>query len=185
MKKIIIFIAFDLMLIASFITCLFGYNSKGVNCTKEYTLYKSVCDITDVDDISRILKNQKVEYTLSNMKLTIDGYTNFCFIINSDKSCKIQNNEIIEGFKLLEKNDITKITQKGLYSNSSGKYTEKKIYTCEDGSKVTLINNNYYANSYYKRDIVIKLAIFVFVLLAFTLSIQIPLLKKSKKVITD
>ncbi len=122
----------------------FGYKSlilnyNGIDYSKEFNIYKSVCDKTDLEDITSELEKQKIDYTIENAIISLDDYSNISFEIDFDNTGKIRSNGIMENFKVLDTKDVKKIVEKGQYDESKGSFVKKYEY-----NNCSLISGKYY-----------------------------------------
>lgn len=122
----------------------FGYNSQvlnynGIDYSKEYNIYKSVCDKTDLEDITTELEKQKIDYTIENAVISLDDYSHISFEVDYNNGYKICSNEIMENFKVLDTKDVKKVIEKGQYDESKGSYVKKYKY-----NDCSLISGKYY-----------------------------------------
>lgn len=141
MKRIITLIITFITSCTLLVGTLIFYNSNGFDCTDEYEIYKSVCDKTTVQDVTDELEKSKANYTINNLKLTVDDYKNISFDVDTNGYCTVCENELMEGFKILDKKDLNKITVQGVYNKSTASYEE--VYSYFPSYKVVLANGKY------------------------------------------
>ena len=149
---------------------LFGYwslisNYNGNDYSKEYNIYKSVYDKTNLKDITFELEKQKIDYTIKNTVISLDDYSNISFEIDFDDSCEICSNEIMESFKILDTKDIKKVVERGKYNKSSNSYVKSYTY-----KNCTFVASKYYYCSTASRIVLAVLLIaFIFSSLIFSI----------------
>lgn len=163
-------ITFTIVTILSWVVLLGYYslisNYNGSDYSKEYNIYKSVHDKTNLEDITSELEKQKIDYTIENTVISLDDYSNISFEIDFDNSCEICSNEIMESFKILDTKDIKKVIEKGKYNKSSNSYVKSYEY-----KNCTLVANKYYYISPIVFSVIIALLI-TFIISCFFFSIK-------------
>lgn len=142
----------------------FGYNSQvsnynGIDYSKEYNIYKSVCDKTDLEDITTELEKQKIDYTIKNTVISLDDYSHISFEVDYNNGYKICSNEIMENFKVLDTKDVKKVVEKGQYDEDKGSYVKKYKY-----NDCSLISGKYYYLPLVLAIVLIVIMIALFVL---------------------
>lgn len=162
MKRIIILSITFIVSCTLLIGTIIFYNSNGFDYTDEYEIYKSVCDKTTVQDVTDELEKSKANYTISNLKLTVDDYKNISFYLDTNGYCTVCENKLMEGFKILDKKDLGKITVEGIYNKSTESY--QKVYSYFPSYKAVLANGKY--TGFSKIMINVFLTIITFLVLA-------------------
>lgn len=147
MKSIVKWICLLLATIFVAAICYFPTCGLGTDRTKEYNLYEKVCKMEDINEVTRTLENEKVDYIIENLKLTIKGYKNISFDISLDNSCKICDNKIMKGFEILDTNNRNQVIEKGVYNKKNNKYEKSLHFNVnyhKTKTKLTKMNNAYY-----------------------------------------
>lgn len=120
--------------------------SNGFDHTEEYTVYKQVKDIKNLDSLREKLQTLNLEYSIDSKSLTLNDYSNISFGINFDDSCSINTNEALHNFELLDSENRDKVIINGTLQNN--KITEKFIINSTQRCYIKQ-NNNYFVKITY------------------------------------
>lgn len=130
-----------ILFISACIYSMVYLNSNGDNYTEEYKIFKQLEDQTSLNELSKKLKELKLEYEVEDNILKTPKYDEIEFKVHDDGTCKISITYPMMNFKKLDEKNIDEVKIEGILKN--GEVVEK-ISIENDGEYYTKINNNYY-----------------------------------------
>lgn len=178
MRRIKVCISCILIAILALVGVIVFYNGNGIDYTDEFLLYKEVYQESTVTEVTQKLVNSKLDYTIENSVLSIHKYSNISFDVKSN-NCAVCENNLMEAFLILDSKDLNKITEKGIYNESTDRY--EKMYEYSPSCKVVLVNEKY--TGFSKTLINFCWSVIVFMIITIitsTVLLLLPLIKNKK-----
>lgn len=77
--------------------------------TKEYGIYKEIKGYDNLSDLKSYLRENKIEYSIFNSKLSLKKYDLIEFEIENNSSCKIASNTVLNNFEQLDKESYSSV----------------------------------------------------------------------------
>lgn len=128
--------------------CLFfSYcvQDPGKDCTKEYTIYQDISDMTILSDVTNYLNDNNISYTISKQKLKLDDYDNISYMIyNDNNSCAIIHSDLIYRLSKLDEKDYDIIAVDKITFNDT---PTERIYLNKGLLTYSKINDNYFVKN--------------------------------------
>lgn len=140
-KRIIGGVLFFLTIVA-LVTLSSYFFSYGTDFSKEYSVYNEVKTLTQLNDVRSKLQEMKIEYVITDKKISLNDYDNITFSLTpNDSNCSIDKNSVMNSFEKIDAEDRNVVKISGeLRSNKI-----KEVFTLDDELICyTKTNNKYY-----------------------------------------